>query len=318
VKKKNIQKAYERIRGHLVETPVLGSPIIDEKLGQGRRVFLKCENFQVTRSYKPRGALNALMQKKSGPKAARSSGNFAQALSWAGARLGIPVTIVMPRGTAHIKIDGTKKWGAEIILSEASYEAQHAALADFCQSHADATTLSPYDDLDIIAGQGTVAMEALKQIPGEVNHFLAPIGGGGLMGGCSSYIKEMTDNIEVIGVEPEGASDYFQSRIQGKRVTLSDAQTIAEGLRTPCVGEHNWPILNECVDKVLTVTDEEIITAMKYLFDALGIAVEPSGATALAALLKWKPKGDTLIVISGGNIDAKQFFKLYNQAVPPH
>lgn len=136
------------------------------------------------------------------------------------------------------------------------------------------------------------------------------------MSGCSSYIKEVSTKIEVIGIEPKGADDYSQSRMQGKRISIANAHTIAEGLRTPCVGEHNWPILNRYVDQVFTVADEAILKAMKIIFDGLGIAVEPSGAAATAALLDWKPQGNALVVISGGNIDPKQFLNLYSQALP--
>ena len=297
-----IEQAYERIRLDIVETPLLYS----DELGHGHRVFFKCENFQITRSYKPRGALNALMKRPKVPTIARSSGNFAQALSWAGSKLKVPITIVMPRDIAQVKIEGTKRWGAKIELCEPSYEAQNEGV----KKHPEMQIISPYDDPDIIEGQGTVALEALTQAP-EVTHFFGPIGGGGLMGGCSTYIKGVAPHVEVIGVEPEGASDYYQSRQTGKKVTLQETNTIAEGLRTPTVGEHNWPLLNQNVDEVTTVSDTAIVKAMKWLFNTLGIVVEPSGATACAALFDWKPKGDCLVVISGGNVDPDEFWKLY-------
>jgi len=305
----NVQKASERIRKKITKTPLLNSDVLDQILGNGHRLFFKCENFQITRSYKPRGALNALIKKSKVPTVARSSGNFAQALAWAGKQLKVPVTVVMPNDIARMKIKGTKRWGAEVILTDPSYEAQKQAVDKLLHDISGSEKLSPYDDLDIIEGQGTVALEAMEQAP-KVAHFLGPIGGGGLMSGCAAYIKETDPQVQVIGVEPIGASDYYQSRGQGKKVTINHTDTIAEGLRTPCVGENNWPLLNRYVDDVKTVPDEAIVQAMKLLFEHLGIVVEPSGATACGALLNWKPTGDVVVVISGGNIDPEKFISL--------
>jgi len=306
-----IEQAYERICSKIVETPLLHSEAVDQVLGNGHRIYFKCENFQITRSYKPRGALNALMKKPKVPAIARSSGNFAQALAWAGSQLQIPVTIVMPNDISQVKIKGTKKWGARVVICEPSYESQYAAVEKLLQKKPDSQVISPYDDLDIIEGQGTVALEALRQAP-NITHFFGPIGGGGLMSGCSSYIKEVAPMVKVIGVEPEGASDYYQSRQAGEKISNTETNTIAEGLRTPCVGDYNWPLLNQNVDEVTTVSDSAIIEAMKLLFETLGIVVEPSGAVATAALIECKPPGDSLVVISGGNIDPEQFINQFS------
>lgn len=306
-----IEKAYERIRLWVERTPLIHSESLDLELGQGHKIYLKCENFQVTRSYKPRGALNALLKKKKIPVVTRSSGNFAQALSWAGAKLGIPVTIVMPENTPHVKVEGTQKWGAEIVKTGPSYKEQYEMVESLLAEKGDGHIISAFNDLDVIEGQGTVALEVVEQHP-SFRHFFAPIGGGGLMSGCSSYLKKAASDYEVIGVEPEGAADFYQSLREGSICRIEEAKTIADGLLSPSVGEINWPFLKKNVDDVILVSDKAIIETMKILFKTLGIVTEPSGAASLASLLSasdWRPKGDMVFVISGGNVDLGQFLE---------
>ncbi len=305
----SIEDALKRIHPRIKKTPVIQSELLDRRLGKGYKIYLKCENFQVTRSYKPRGALNALMVKSCSAVVARSSGNFAQALSWAGNQLGVKVFVVMPNNAPKSKIEGTRMWGAKIILESPSYEAQYKKVDELLAANPEALHLSPFDDYDVISGQGTVALEALEEVE-NFAHFFAPIGGGGLMAGCGSEIKKKKPQTKVIGVEPEGANDYYLSRQKGKKISLANVHTIADGLRSPTVGEKNYPILNECVDEVRLISDNDIAKTMKILFETAGIVVEPSGAASLAALVAdpdWEPEGNMLFVITGGNIDPQSF-----------
>ncbi|NGX57440.1 MAG: L-threonine ammonia-lyase [Chlamydiae bacterium] len=307
--KKDIENCYERIRTRIQRTPLLHSDPLDSRLGKGHKIYLKCENFQITRSYKPRGALNALLKKPKVPVVTRSSGNFAQAVSWAGAQLDIPVTIVMPENVSSIKMEGTRKWGAEVVIAGTTYQEQYDKVDELLRQRGEGHSISAFNDLDVIEGQGTVALEVVEQMP-AFRHFFAPVGGGGLMSGCATYLKETDPNYEVIGVEPEGAADFFQSRQQGKICRVENADTIADGLRSPSVGEINWPILNRYVDESMVVPDQAIIESMRYLFEEVGLVIEPSGATSLAALVahpEWEPKGDMVFVLSGGNVDMKKF-----------
>ncbi len=305
----SLEDAYSRIRSRIIRTPIIQSELLDRRLGKGHKIYLKCENFQVTRSYKPRGALNALMVKSCNAVIARSSGNFAQALSWAGNQLGIQVFVVMPNDAPKSKIEGTKMWGAKIILESPAYEAQYRKVDELLEENPGAIRLSPFDDYDVISGQGTVAFEALEELE-SFAHFFAPIGGGGLMAGCAAAVKKKKPQTKIIGVEPEGANDYYLSRKKGEKCSLDNVHTIADGLRSPTVGEKNYPILNEFVDEVRLVSDDDIVKTMKILFETAGIVVEPSGAASLAALVaepEWEPEGDMLFVISGGNIDPESY-----------
>lgn len=304
-----IESAYRKIESSIVKTPLVNSPSIDRAIGIDGRIFFKCENRQITGSYKARGALHAMM-KKMAPALARSSGNFAQALAWAGHKLNLPVTIVMPRDCPLVKIEGTKKWGAEVVLTAPSYDAQYRKIDQIQKQHPDWRVYSPYDDWDVIAGQGTIALEILEQLP-SLDAIVGPIGGGGLMSGCSVYLKNTKKKVKTIGVEPAGASDYYLSRKEGRLIAV-EAKTIAEGLRTPKVGQLNWPLLNRCVDEAVVVSDHSIIKAMHVIKEELNLVVEPSGAAAFAALIENNIpsiQGDVAVVISGGNIDDHHFEK---------
>ncbi len=314
---KAIEDAYQKIKSSIVKTPLVNSPTIDRAVGLAGRIFFKCENRQITGSYKARGALHAMM-KKMAPALARSSGNFAQALAWAGHKLDLPVTIVMPRDSPRVKIEGTKKWGAEVVLTAPSYEAQYREIDQLQKRHPKWQVYSPYDDRDVIAGQGTIALEILEQLP-SLSAMVGPIGGGGLMSGCSVYLKHKKNSVKTIGVEPSGASDYYRSRKEG-RLVAAQAETIAEGLRTPMVGQLNWPLLNEFVDEAVLVSDPSIIKAMRLLKEELNLVVEPSGAAAFAALMGKNGRrlqGDVAVVISGGNIDDHHFETLLSSSSHP-
>ncbi len=307
MKLNDVKQARDKIAPWIYKTPLLTSETINQRLGY--RLFFKCENFQVTNSFKIRGCLNALAGSGKQRCIARSSGNFAQALAWAGKTFEIPTTVIMPKTAPKKKIEGAKKLGADVVLSGPSHEEGYELLHQLTQELG-ARMLSSFDDELVIAGQGTIAIEVHDQTP-EAAHFLAPVGGGGLASGCALALKELNPKVEMIVVEPTGAADYHASAAAGKKLYLTGIDTIADGLRSPSVGERNWAILQKYVDQSWTVDDALIVEAMQVLFHELGIVVEPSGATAFASLLgsPFRAKGDVVCVVSGGNVDRAQFLE---------
>lgn len=312
----DIQAAGERIAEDVFQTPLIHAHPLEEfselLLAKKAALYLKAENFQVTRSFKTRGAFNALRQLSNSDSklgvVARSSGNFAQALAYAAFKLGIQATIVMPENAPAVKKEKTASYSPEIVFYEGDGPAGDALAAEI-STETGKVLLSPYDNRDVIAGQGTAALEIVEQLP-EVSTFLCQIGGGGLLSGCATAIKSMRPSCRVIGIEPQGANDYFLSRQAGKQIRLDSTNTIADGLRSLTVGDLNWPLLGEYVDEVLTVSEDEIISTMKFLREAMGLIVEPSGAVSLAGLLYGSAQiaGDKIVcLISGANVDLGAF-----------
>lgn len=300
-----------RIAPYTTKTPLLHSEVFDDLLGHSQ-IYLKCENFQVTGSFKPRGAFNAALQKGAHGQQfiCRSSGNFGQALAYAGKKLHCSITVVMPENAPKIKIQKAKKNGATVILCGTTHQEAYKKVEELV-SKGGGVPISPFDDLDVIAGQGTIALEVYEDLP-SASHLFCPVGGGGLLAGCGDAIKQLIPNIEVIAAEPEGAADFSLSFKKGTPVEIENVDTIADGLRSPKVGENNWPLLKECVDSVQLVSDEEIKKAMKTVFDIFGMVIEPSAATSVAALMKTDPKkisGDVVCILSGGNVDRDQFLE---------
>ena len=304
-----VLSAQKKISPYIQKTELVRCQPLEKEFKLKGRLFLKCENTQKTGSFKARGAFNAMLNLSADEKKrgviTRSSGNFAQALAYAGSVLKIPTAIVMPSNAPQIKKDATAKYGAQILFSDGGHAEQQEISFEIARKEKLAL-LSPFDHLHIIAGAGTIALEVWEDLPGVAQYF-CPIGGGGLMGGSATAFKALNSNIEVFGIEPQGANDYFLSREAGARYHLDKVHTIADGLRAPQVGELTWPLLQKNVDRLALVSDNEIIQAMRYLHENMNMIVEPSGATAFAALLnhpeRLKSGMDAVCILTGGNVD---------------
>jgi len=300
-----VKDAAGRLRGVAHVTPVMTSRTLNERLNA--EVFLKCENFQRIGAFKFRGAYNA-MSRLSAAERARgvltfSSGNHAQAVALTGRLLGINTTVVMPCDAPVIKRDATQAYGATVI----SYDPQARSreeIARELQQQQGFTLIPPYDHIDVVAGQGTAALELGEQI-GRLDMLLVPCGGGGLLSGCAMAAKGMNPGCTVIGVEPELADDATRSFYSKTLQTVKNPPTIADGTRTPCLGKITFPLVLEFVDAMKTVSEEAIKEAVRVLFFRMKLVVEPSGVLGLAALLSGRlpAKGRVGVILSGGNID---------------
>ncbi len=263
-----ILAAQQRIREYLEPTPLIRCEALEKELQFNGKIFLKLENTQPTGSFKVRGAFNAISQLKQEERErgviTRSSGNFAQAVAFAEQKLHIQATIVMPQNAPQTKIKGTQHYGAHIVFSGNSHEEGDVIVAQLANQKG-FVRLHPYNNDQTMAGQGTAALEILQECP-QIDHFFCPIGGGGLLSGCATALKETRASIITHGIEPAGAGDYSASRQTGKRENWHEICTIADGLRAAVVGELNYPILNRHVDFTSVVTDEEIKKAMHCLY----------------------------------------------------
>ncbi|MCC6604199.1 MAG: pyridoxal-phosphate dependent enzyme [Anaerolineae bacterium] len=297
--------AAVRLQGIVNQTPIHTSRTLDAQSGQ--HIFLKCENFQRVGAFKFRGAYNAVSQLSEAQKAAgvvtHSSGNHAQGLALAAQLLGVKATIVMPEDSPQIKKAATAGYGATIVTCPAIE--REVVCRELIAEHG-YTLIHPYDNPHIIAGAGTAARELLQAV-GPLDLLLAPIGGGGLLSGTALAAAAVQPNCQVIGVEPAIANDAQQSWQTGQIVRLTAVPpTLADGLRTRYVGEHNLPILRQHVADILTVTEAEIVAALQFLWTRLKLVVEPSSAVALAPLLtgQIRQKGQRVgVILSGGNVD---------------
>jgi threonine dehydratase len=300
-----IKAAQKRLQGHAHVTPIMTSRTLDQLTGA--QIFLKCENFQRMGAFKFRGAYNAMSrltddQKKHGV-ITHSSGNHAQAVALVGRLLGIKTVVVMPNDAPVIKRTATEGYGAAVIEYDPEETTREKLSKDLEIEHG-YTLVPPYDHIDIVAGQGTAAMELLDKHD-SLNMLLAPCGGGGLLSGCGVAAKGKKPNCRVIGIEPELADDATQSFHSGKLHTVNNPPTIADGTRTPSLGEVTFPLVREYVDDMKTVSESAIIEAVKFLFYRMKLVVEPSGALGVAALLSGQvqPRSRVGIILSGGNID---------------
>lgn len=314
---KNIRKISQLIQNHIKKTPLQRSQELEKLLNVKAKIYLKLENTQQTGSFKVRGALNAILalspEKSNCGVITSSSGNFAIGLSYAGSILKVKTTIVMPETAPDIKKKKSKKYNAEVILKGKSHE-EAEEIVKKIKLERPINVISSYNHEDVIKGQGTIALEIFDELP-TITHLYAPIGGGGLLSGCGMTFKLLNPSIEVIGVEPEGAHDYYLSFRQEKLVTLEKINTIADGLRAVQVGNLNKPILDQCVDKVITVPDNATIEAMKLIWNYYHFVLEPSGAVALAALLENPPfEGNVACILTGSNIDPQVFESYIKQA----
>ena len=310
----DVQAAHERIRQFANRTPILTSSTIDR---MGFRVFFKCENMQKGGAFKFRGAFNTISLLTDAEKArgvvTHSSGNHAQALALAASMQGVKATIVMPRNSPQVKINATRGYGAEIVFCENNVESRVQVAQEQIESHG-YTMVHPYNDERIIAGAGTAALELLQDVPLPLNYMLVPVGGGGLLSGTAIATKGTNPSVRVIAVEPKNADDAYRSFREGRIFPSVSPNTIADGLRTQ-LGEITFKIIQQYVDDIITVTEAEIVNAMRLLWERLKIVVEPSGAVPLAGLIKMRESlqdKNVGVILSGGNVDLEAFFSQYS------
>lgn len=301
-----VREAADRINAFVHRTPVMTSGGVDERAGA--RVVLKCENFQRGGSFKIRGAANRILSiapaDLSRGVVAFSSGNHAQATAIVAQAVGARATIVMPKDAPQSKLEATRDRGARIVLYDRFLE-DREQVASKVLDETNATLVPPFDHPLIMAGQGTVALELLQDHP-DLDALVICIGGGGLISGCATIAKELRPEIRIFGVEPERASDVYQSLAAGERLAIDPPDTIADGLRTPAPGKIPFPVIQRYVEKVVLVSEDEIREAMRFLLTRMKLLAEPSGATAAAAVLSGKLPpglGKVGVVISGGNVD---------------
>ncbi|MFI8347896.1 threo-3-hydroxy-L-aspartate ammonia-lyase [Streptomyces sp. NPDC085596] len=309
----DVRAAAARLEGIAHRTPVLTSRTLDARVGA--EVFIKCENFQRVGAFKFRGAYNAAVQlppeQLAKGIAAFSSGNHAQAVALAARELGTTAVILMPEDAPRSKLEATLGYGAEVVTYD-RYKQERTALGEDLARDRGLALIPPYDHLDVIAGQGTAALELLEDT-GELDALVVPVGGGGLIAGSAVVAKSLHPAVRVIGVEPEAGDDTKRSLESGARVTIPVPRTIADGQVLPTPGEITFALNQRLVDAIALVSDEEIVDAMRFAFERLKIVLEPSGATPLAALLSGRVENlppRVGVIASGGNIDARRFSEL--------
>src|SRR5919198_2001685 len=309
----DVRAAAERLDGVAHRTPVLTSRTLDERCGG--RVFLKAENLQRIGAFKFRGAYNAVtaLQPPRGVATA-SSGNHAQAVALAAALHGLHAAILMPKDAPPSKRAATEGYGAEVLEFD-RYRDDRDAMARELAAERGLTLVHPYDEPLVMAGQGTVGLELAADVE-DLDVVLVPCGGGGLLSGVATAIKALRPGARVVGVEPQARDDPPRSFRSGERVSVEVRPAIADGQQLPIPGERTWPVIRALADDVITVSDAEIVTAMRLLFERLKVVAEPSGASALAALLAGRVelRGGTVGVgVSGGNLDSPPFGSLMGE-----
>ena len=300
-----IKKVHETIKPYLVWTPLISTATFTELIGTN--IFFKLENFQKTGSFKPRGALNktlkVLKEKKVKGLVAASGGNHAQGVAYAAQKLGLKAKLIMFKTVPDCKIDACKSYGAEVVIH--GNDLQEALDYSFeLQKECGYEHLHAFNDIDIVAGQGTVALEIINDLP-EVDTIICSIGGGGLVSGIANTIKQIKKDVKVFGIETIGADSMYQSFKSGKIVPLPKITSFAEGLSACRVGDITFNITKQFVDDIFTVSDEKTKDAILMLLERQKLLVEPSAACTVAALLERKiPVGkNTVVVLSGGNLD---------------
>jgi len=315
----DLRAAARRLSGVAQVTPVFTSSTLDERVGG--EVLLKCENFQYVGAFKFRGAYNAISQLSEQQRAAGvltySSGNHAQAVARVGQMMGIDVVVVMPDNAPKLKLAATRGYGARVITYDPHTATRESVAAQLPEASTYAL-IPPFDHYDVIAGQGTVALEIFDQA-GDMDRLLVPTGGAGLLGGCSVAAHFQSPGCQVIGVEPELADDAARSLKSGRIEVAKDTQrTIADGTRTPSVGQRNFALLQKYTHDIVTVPEQAIADAVRFAFERLKLVVEPSGALGLAALLHGAvpAHGRTGVIISGGNIDSDVMARILTGDLP--
>jgi threonine dehydratase len=308
-----IKEAAARIAGRIHRTPVMTSRSFNQVAG--REVYFKCENLQRAGAFKIRGATNRILaltddEKKRGVIAV-SSGNHAQAVALASREAGIRSVVAIPADAPKAKVEATRNYGADIRFFDRQKDDRDAFGREIAEREG-LVMVPAYDDYLIMAGQGTCGLEFLEEVP-DLDCVLTPCSGGGLFAGVSTAAKSIKPSINCFAVEPETANDTQQSMRKGQRVTIPPPPTIADGLRVQTPGELTFPILQKVADDVLTVSDDEIEAAVKFMLSRMKVLVEPSGAAAAAAVLAGKVPGDARkvgVVLSGGNIDEDALARL--------
>ncbi|MEU1595508.1 pyridoxal-phosphate dependent enzyme [Streptomyces sp. NPDC005708] len=309
----DVRDAAVRIKGVAHRTPVLRSRTLDALVGA--EVFVKCENFQRIGAFKFRGAYNAASRLSAAQMAngiaAYSSGNHAQAVALAARELGTTAVILMPEDTPRSKMEATAGYGAEIVTYD-RYTGDRVAIGEALATDRGLALIPPYEHPHVIAGQGTAALELLEEV-GDVDALVVPVGGGGLIAGSATAAKGLRSGTRVIGVEPEAGDDTKRSLEAGRRVSVPVPRTIADGQAADIPGELTFSVNRRLVDGIALVSDDQIRDAMRFAFERMKIVVEPSGASALAALLAHRV--DRLprrvgVIVSGGNISADRFTRI--------
>lgn len=313
----DIEAAAGRLRGVAHRTPVLTSTQLDQRLGG--RIFLKAENLQRMGAFKFRGAYNRVSTLSPGERAAgvvtSSSGNHAQALALAARLCDAQATILMPSDAPASKRAATRSYGGKVVDFD-RYTADREALTAALAEELGATIVHAYDDPYIISGAGTAGLELVEET-GELDVLLVCTGGGGLLAGCGLGVRARYPETRVYGVEPEASDDWQRSLAAGRRVRVDVVSTVADGQQLPTPGELNFAVARDLLAGIITVTDDEVVRAMRFLFERMKLVVEPSGASALAALLAGKLDVRGLrvgVTLSGGNIDADRFASLVHTA----
>ena len=309
-------KAKERLSKVLLETHLIYSPIFSKE--SGNKVFIKPENLQKTGSFKIRGAYNKISnltdaEKKRGVIAS-SAGNHAQGVAYGAKEAGIKAVIVMPKSTPLIKVESTKQYGAEVILHGDVYDDAYKKAKELEEKEA-YVFVHPFNDEDVLDGQGTIALEILEELP-ETDIILVPIGGGGLISGIACAAKILKPEIKIIGVEPEGAASAYEAIKENKVVELKEANTIADGTAVKKIGDLNFEYIKKYVDEIITVSDYELMEAFLLLVEKHKIIAENSGILSVAATKKIKEKNKKVVsVISGGNIDVLMISSMINKGL---
>jgi threonine dehydratase len=306
----DVRSAAARLAGVAHRTPVVTSRTLDARTGA--TAFLKCENLQRMGAFKFRGAYNRIVQldarERRGGVVAFSSGNHAQGVALSAQLLNVPATIVMPADAPASKVAATRGYGAQIVAYDRA-TMNRAEIAERIARERGATIVPPYDDPHIIAGAGTAVLELIEDA-GRLDVLLVCLGGGGLLAGSALAATSLAPGVAIYGVEPAAGDDWVQSWERGEIVTIPVPQTIADGQQTLAPGALTWPIVRSLCAGVVTVTDDEIRAAMKFAFERLKLVIEPSGASALAALLLGRVdvRGKRVgVTLSGGNVDPQMF-----------
>ncbi len=309
----DVAGAAARIEGHAHRTPVMTSRTADEAFGA--QLFFKCENLQRVGAFKFRGAFNALAkfdaaQRRAGV-VAFSSGNHAQAVALAARMLGMPATIVMPHDAPAAKVAATEGYGGQVVVYDRYKDDREQIGRDLAEKHG-LTLIPPYDHPDVIAGQGTAAMELFEEV-GALDAFFVCLGGGGLLAGSALATRALAPGCKLYGVEPEAGNDGQQSFRSGTIVHIDTPQTIADGAQTQHLGAHTFPIIRRDVDDILTVSDAQLVEGMRFFASRMKLVVEPTGCLGFAGAQEMKPqlRGQRIgVLVSGGNVDIARFAAL--------
>lgn len=312
----NFKQAKERVDQVIIETNLIPSPAFSKECGNN--VYIKPENLQKTGAFKIRGAYNKIMKLDDEAKAngliAASAGNHAQGVAYAAQKIGVPATICMPKHTPLLKVENTEQYGAKVVLDGLVYDEAYAKAKEL-QAKYNYTFIHPFDDEDVMEGQGTIALEILEELP-DTDIILVPIGGGGLISGVACAAKLINPNIKIVGVEPEGAASAFAAVREDQIVLLNEVNTIADGTAVKEIGVNTFEYIKKYVDEIVLVSDYELMDAFLMLVEKHKLVSEGSGLLALAGLKKLKEKNKKVVsLISGGNIDVITISSMINKGL---